>query len=283
MDSTNIFSITPMSQNIHLSAGQVYTGSIKISNPANAANDFHYKIEVSPYGVIGEEYTADLITEYDRSQIVKWIKIEEPTGVLEPNETKEVEFTITVPENAPAGGQYAALLVSSADNNVSNNGITINNVFEMASLIYANVTGKMVHEGEVSEILVPGFITNTPITTNTIVKNNGNSHEFAEIAIEVKNLFNETVYPVSGESGITSEIIMPETTRLITRNINDVSPLGVYHVTETVNYLGQDTVAYKTVMVCPIWFMALAIVTIAAITTFIVQRALKRRAMRKAI
>ncbi len=277
MDDTNIFTLTPMSQNISLQPGQVYTGSITVANPANAAKDFNYKVEISPYSVVGEDYTADLITQNNRSQISKWIKIENPTGTLKPNDVTKVNFTITVPENAPAGGQYAALLVSSADNNVSNNGITINNVFEMASLIYANVTGKMVHEGEVSEILVPGFITNTPITTNTIVKNNGNSHEFAEIAIEVKNLFNETVYPVSGESGITSEIIMPETTRLITRNINDVSPLGVYHVTETVNYLGQDTVAYKTVMVCPVWFMALLLVTATAIIVAIVRSILSHR------
>lgn len=277
MDDTNIFTLTPMSQNISLQPGQVYTGSITVANPANAAKDFNYKVEISPYSVIGEDYTADLITQNNRSQISKWIKIENPTGTLKPNDVTKVNFTITVPENAPAGGQYAALLVSSADNNVSNNGITINNVFEMASLIYANVTGKMIHEGEVSEILVPGFITNTPITTNTIVKNNGNSHEFAEIAIEVKNLFNETVYPVSGESGITSEIIMPETTRLITRNINDVSPLGVYHVTETVNYLGQDTVAYKTVMVCPVWFMALLFVTATAIIVAIVRSILSHR------
>lgn len=277
MDDTNIFTLTPMSQNISLQPGQVYTGSITVANPANAAKDFNYKVEISPYGVVGEDYTADLITQNNRSQISKWIKIENPTGTLKPNDVTKVNFTITVPENAPAGGQYAALLVSSADNNVSNNGITINNVFEMASLIYANVTGKMIHEGEVSEILVPGFITNTPITTNTIVKNNGNSHEFAEIAIEVKNLFNETVYPVSGESGITSEIIMPETTRLITRNINDVSPLGVYHITETVNYLGQDTVAYKTVMVCPVWFIAFLFVTATAIIVAIVRSILLHR------
>ena len=272
MDTTNIFTVTPMSQTIELEAGQVYTGSITVANPANAANDFHYKVEVSPYSVIGEEYAADLATMSDRSQIVSWTKIENATGVLKPNETAEVRFTITVPETAPSGGQYAALMVSSENNNISGNGLTINNIFEMASIIYAKVAGETVRGGEVSEINIPGFITGMPISTGAVIKNEGNSHETARIALEVKSFFSATpLYPAPGEDGVLTEIIMPDTTRYITREIDGVSPLGIYEIKETINYLGQNTTFSQTVISCPIWFMALVFVTVMAIIVAIVR------------
>lgn len=272
MDTTNIFTVTPMSQDIALEAGQVYTGSIIVANPANAASDFHYKVVASPYSVVGEEYAADLETASSRSQIVDWIKIDNPTGVLKPNETTEVKFTITVPKTAPAGGQYVALMVSSAGNDMKSDGLTINNVFEMASLIYAKVAGETVRQGEVTEITIPGFVTATPIATSATLTNEGNVHETARIALEVRSVFSATpIYPSAGEDGILTEVVMPETTRLITRNIEGISPIGIYEIKETVNYLGKNTTFSQTVVACPIWFMALVFVTIAAVIVAIVR------------
>ena len=282
MDTTNVFTITPMNQDFELEAGQVYTGSILVSNPSTAANDFHYKVTVSPYSVIGEEYAADLETFSNRSQIVDWIKVDNPTGVLKPNETAEVKFTITVPESAPAGGQYAALMVGSDNDTVVSEGLSINNVFEMASLVYAKVAGETVHAGEVSEITIPGFVASTPIAASALITNDGNVHETARIALEVRSAFSSTpIYPAPGESGVLTEVIMPESTRYITRNIDGISPLGIYNITETINYLGQNTTFSQTVLVCPIWFMVLSIVTITAVAVAIVRNIKFRRLKRK--
>lgn len=40
----------------------------------------------------------------------KWIKIENPNFILEPNETVEVKFEVDIPENAEPGGKYAVVL-----------------------------------------------------------------------------------------------------------------------------------------------------------------------------
>ena len=169
MDTTNIFTVTPMNQSLDLEAGKTYTGSIIVANPANAAEDFYYKVSISPYSVIGNDYKVDLVATSGRSEITNWIKIENPKGVLKPNETTEVKYTIKVPETAPAGGQYAALTVSSDKNATASNGLAVNNVFEMASIIYAKVAGDTVRAGEVTEIATPGFITGMPITTTATI------------------------------------------------------------------------------------------------------------------
>ena len=59
MDTTNIFTVTPMSYNIELSAGQEYSSTLTIVNPANAAKDFNYKVGISPYAVEGDDYEVD--------------------------------------------------------------------------------------------------------------------------------------------------------------------------------------------------------------------------------
>ena len=271
MDTTNIFTVTPMSQNIELEAGKTYTGSITVANPVDATENFHYKVEVAPYSVIGEEYTADLATQYDNSQITKWIEIENPTGTLAPNETKKVKFTITVPDAAPAGGQYAALTVRSDDEVATDDDVAINNIFEMASIIYANVAGETVHSGGVSEMSISGFTTGGPIETSATIVNNGNSHELATISLEVRNVFSSAPIYTTAEDGVINEVIMPGTTRYVTQDIDSISPLGIYQVKQTINYLGEDIVFDQTVISCPIWFMVLAAITLVAIIITIIR------------
>ena len=94
MENNSEFLVTPMSQRVSLEPGQVYEGMIKIICPASATVDFNYKVGVSPYGVVGEDYSADLMSESNWTQIANWIKIEEPTGSIKPNETKEIGFTV---------------------------------------------------------------------------------------------------------------------------------------------------------------------------------------------
>jgi len=119
----NYFTVTPMDQRMSLEPGQVYTGKITVVNPVDAVEAFDYQVGVMPYSVVGDEYKADLVTRSKYNALADWIVIDEPKGTLKPNESKEVNFTVTVPENVPVGGQYAAIVVSQdkSANEKSNN------------------------------------------------------------------------------------------------------------------------------------------------------------------
>ena len=284
MDNSNMFTVTPMSHSVTLDAGDTYEGEIIVANPANAAQDFNYKVEASSYGVVGDDYLADLLTETERTQIAKWITIDNPTGVLKPNESVKIHYTVNVPENAPAGGQYAAILVSSDLDVKGSDSVSVNNVFEMASILYAKINGEMIHEGEIISASVPGFVTTTPITVSTTLRNDGNIHETARISLEVRSYFSaDNIYPKVGEDGTLDEIIMPGTTRHVERDIDGISPLGIYDVLQTVNYMGKTDTIHQVVIACPIWFMALVFVTLVAIVTTIVVSVKKHRKKRRVI
>lgn len=279
----NTFTILPMSQRFILKPGEVTEGSIKIVNPADATENFPYKVSVTPYGVIGEDYTADLETDSTRTAIAKWIKIEEPTGEVKPNESKEIKFKIDVPENAPIGGQYATIAVSSNADATASSGVAVQNVLEMASVIYGTVNGPIEHKGEILENNIPGFVVNPPITLSGLIKNDGNIHEDATFVIKVTDFFTgNTILPTEDDDGEYSELIMPETTRLIERNISNLPALGVVKVSQTIYYMGKEpSIAEKTVIICPIWFMALVAATLLAIVFAIVGIVRKHKKAKK--
>lgn len=282
----NMFTVLPMSQAISLSAGEVYTGKITIVNPADATTDFQYKIDVSPYGVDGESYDANLSTETTRTQIANWIEISEPTGTLKPNETREVEYTIKVPENSPAGGQYAAITVMSNDDSaVEEGGAAVKNVFEMASLIYASIAGETNHDGKIEENNIPGFVLSEPITVTSKFTNNGNIHEAATIKLEVTDFMTGAkIFPADDNAdentNTYTELIMPETTRLLSRDINNLPLIGVVNVKQTIYYNGDVSIEEQNVIICPIWFMAAVAVVIGGIIALIVRKIVKRRKKR---
>lgn len=281
MEEDNMFTVLPMSQRISLQPGKTYEGDITVVNPADAKNDFSYKAAVAPYSVTEndhDDYTIDLIKDSSYTTLSKWIKIDEPKGKIKPNESKKVHFTITVPENAPAGGQYAAITISSDEASENSEGVNVKNVFEMASIIYASVSGETVREGEILENNVPGFILNPPAKVSAMISNKGNIHEDADITITVSDFFTgNVILPTEEDDGNYSEIVMPETTRYIEREVNNLPALGIVKVNQTIYYNGKSSTVEKDILICPIWFMALVVLTIAAIVATIVHLVKKHR------
>ena len=279
MDGTNFFTVTPMSQRVALEAGKTFEGSISVINPNDSTDDLTYKAYVAPYSVVGDGYEADLTTDSKFNQIKEWITIENPTGTIAPNNTGEIKFKIKVPSTAPAGGQYAAIIVTRDDaTQKSDNGVAVKDIFEMASLIYANVNGETIHKGEVLSNEIPGFVASAPITVSALISNEGNIHENATVIIKATNFFTgDVIVEGNTEDMYYSEIIMPETTRYVTREISEGLPLlGVVKVDQTIYYNG-GTPSEKSVnvIICPIWFLLLVIfglISIIAVIVYMIRR-----------
>ena len=271
--------MAPMNQSIIVNPGESFEASFKISNSSGSTQDTYYKIEIEPF-YMSEKNEIQYEAEGDSGKIVEWTTLNIPAeGKLVPNETKEVVFTIDVPESAPAGGQYAAIIVTEKPEKEKDEGVTVNNIFEMASLIYADVEGETVHEGEILENNISGFVTGAPIMVGALVNNNGNIHESATITIEAKDFFTGAVIVGSDDvSGHYSELVMPETTRRIEREIREGLPaLGVIHVEQKIDYNGKTSVEAKNVIICPIWFLVLIIAVIASLVFVIIRIVRKHR------
>lgn len=274
----NTFSVMPMSTAVELNPGEVYEGVLTVVNPNSSTRDFSYRAEVAPYTVSGENYEADLLSESDRTAITKWMTIEEPTGVVAPNETREIKYTIEVPYNAPAGGQYAVITVSSNEADDNSDYMSVKNVFEIASVIYASVAGETVHDGKVTRNSIPGFVTSTPVKLSSSIVNDGNVHEKATYTMTAMDaLSGQVFYPLTEGEGIMAEMIMPETTRNLEWEVQNLPMVGIVNVSQTISYLGQTSYEERTVVICPIWFMVLVLAVVCGIVAGIVMMVRKRR------
>ncbi len=277
-DFGNMFTVMPMNQRLTLKPGEEYEGSITVINPADAKKDFSYKVAVTPYSVIGEEYAADLTTRSNLSAIVDWITIENPKGTLAPNSSAKVNFKITVPEDAAGGGQYATLTVSSNDAQTADGDVAIENVFEMASIIYASVDGEINHVGTIEENAVPAFSATAPVKVSARLSNEGNVHEEATIIIKATNMFTgETILPSEENQGRYSEMVMPNSERYISREVSNLPMFGMVHIEQTVYYLGLSSVEAVNVLICPIWFLILMFATFGAIVAGIISAIVKHK------
>ena len=260
-----------MGRDVSLKAGEQVTGTITVLNQQDSKDPFTFKVTVAPYGVSGEDYNADLISATEQTQLAKWITIENPTGTIAPNESTEVNYTITVPEDAPAGGQYAAIIVGS--DSESDSSAVVEYVYEMASIIYAHVEGETVHNGSITSHSVPAFSTVPEVAITAQLENNGNVHEYAKIDLIVTNFFSgEEIVSTEDTETRVAEVIMPNTRRQLITNLDDLPSLGVVTVKESISYLGQNSTIEQRLIICPLWFLLLVSCTLISIIAAIVVR-----------
>lgn len=275
---TSSLTVMPMSQEVTLTPGETYTGSITVANPDTSTSALSYVASIAPYGVTGTGYDIDLFSETSRTDMVHWLSIDNASGTLAPNDTVDIHFTITVPSDAAPGGQYAVIKVAQKDTAATNDGLSVGNVYEAASIIYGNVAGEVAREGSVTSQFTPNFVTTPEFTSTATIENHGTTHEDALVSFVITNAFNgSTIYPHSSSDTGINEVIMPDTTRELTYNFKDMPAVGVINVTQTIEYNGQTYTNTQNVFICPAWFMVIVATLLLSIIGLIVVHVKKSR------
>lgn len=253
----------------NLDPGESYSDVIKVQNTGQ--NAFDFRMSVVPFSVKDENYTQAYESKEKYNDIVNWVKFSTTTGHLEPNTQQEVAYTITVPADVPAGGQYAILMAEIAnDDEVSeDSGVTM--LRRVGTLLYSNVAGVTRRTGEVIENKVPSILFNPPISATSIVSNTGNTHTDATYVLQVYPLFgNEEVY--TNEEKPTTLTILPDTRRLNTITWDGAPALGIFRVKQTVTIFDQTSTTEKLVFLCPIWLIFIVLLLIFCLIFWIVSR-----------
>lgn len=266
--------VSPTKQRISLEPGTKYNSSFKVQNIGEGT--FSYKAYATPFSVIDENYTSDYSTHGTYSKIAEWITFDPATetGTLEPNTEATVNFTVDVPKDAPAGGQYAAIMAETSDGSSEANNIrTVNRV---GMILYASVAGDTKRSGSVIENKIPGFILNPPMTVTSLVENTGNVEATAEYTFKVWKLFDkETIYNNEDKKGTLD--IMPGTKRFGTITWDGAPKLGIFWVEQTINFLDQTSTNKKLVIICPLWLLFIILAVIFFLIFWLVSRIRARR------
>lgn len=281
--TTSTLTVSPMYQRLILTPGEKYEGMIEVTNPAFSTTDLGYKVSVGSFSQHASENslddydTVDIETINDYNQIVNWIEIDEDTGSVEPNGVRAVNFVIDVPMNAPAGGQYASLLVmkTNTQESAASSGFSIQDQAQVASIIYAEVAGQTVRKGAILENNIPSFLLDNPLTATSMVQNNGNVHTDAEYILQVWPIFSDEEICTNEENAFTN-LVMPDT-KLYHQETCNLPLVGIFRAKQTVRIFGEESIVEKTVVVCPLWLMLVVVFAIVGIIVWIVIRVKMRK------
>lgn len=273
-NSSLSFSLSPMNQSIVMNPGDTYRGSFKIINPHSSESPLKYEIERKSF-YVNENYDTTF-DEVD-SPIVDWTTMNSPeSGTIEPNSNIDVMFTIDVPQDAAAGGQYEAFLVKTQFDDASGNGAAssaaIKEQLIMTHLVFAEITGNTIRQGEIKDLNVPSFLLSGNITASSSIKNTGNIHGKAIYKLQVFPIFsNEEIYTTEEEP--ETRTILPDRTLYNEIAWNGTPEVGIFNIVYTVEFEGVTEQVSKMVIKCPIWLLFIIIFAIVALIIWIIVRA----------
>lgn len=285
-----VMTISPPSQKIVLIPGEDFEGSITVSSSSTAKNGLKYSVTVGAFSLVTDkngnvdynDVDVDTVTSYN--QIMEWIELKKDKGEVEKGESDTIPFTIHVPENAPAGGQYATIIVQNDTgiDNADGQGISIESKVRFASNIFAEVTGETENKGSIVENNIPSFILSNQLSATSLVKNEGNVHTDAEYILQVWPLFSdEEIYTNAEEP--EKNLVMPGTERYHAKTVNTPS-IGIFRVKQTVKIFGETSVVEKIVIICPLWLLFLILFVIIGLIIWIfakVKKNNKRKSRRE--
>lgn len=269
--------VSPSKQKIVLVPGEIYTGSINVFSPAKSEKNMVYSVSIGSFsestnGRNNDDYgTVNYIDKSSYNQMMDWITLDKDSGVLSPNTGDVITYTIKVPEDAPAGGQYASLIVKDEAGMYSQGqGVMVRNEMQILSIIYAEVAGETREEGEIKENSMPSFLLNGPLKADSMVRNNGNVHTDAEYTLQVWPLFSGEEICTNEEEPETS-LILPETERYHEQSC-DLPSVGIFKAKQTVKIFGETSIMEKTVIICPLWLLFIIIFVIILIIIWLIAR-----------
>lgn len=197
-------SVTPPLIQLSLAPGQTWSSTLKVVNTNQYALPLYASMAVlEPNGDEGQSKFTPIIEGSEGDTLANWVKLEQTNFSVTREKSYDLPFTITVPQNAPPGGHYAAIIVGSQPLNEKLEGPTLSVSSSISSLLFLRVAGDVVELGDIRE-----FSTDTTFNTKPEVnfilrfENKGNVHIQPQGDITVYNMWGKQrgVIPINQQT-----------------------------------------------------------------------------------
>lgn len=285
--SDHTMTVSPPSQKIVLTPGEEFEGTILVSNSTDATRDLIYSVTVGSFSLREDEsgkadydnVDVETITSYN--QIMNWIILGKTEGTVGANEVDTVPFIIKVPKDAPAGGQYATIVIQddTKKDEEDDGNVTVQSVFRFAANIFAEVTGKTRDEGSIPENDIPAFSLDNTLNASSTVHNSGNVHTDAQYILQVWPLFSDEEICTNEEEPSTS-FIMPGTEKYHVESCT-LPAIGIFKAKQIVKIFNETSIFERMVIVCPLWLLFLIVFGITALIIYYIARVKARKNERR--
>jgi hypothetical protein len=273
-EATDLFlEISPAGVQTEMVGGDKKTIEITVKNIGAMAAAI--RVYAKPYNVNSDDYSIDLETENIHSQIYKWIEFSETEFSLEAGAEKTLQYTITVPENAITGGQYAAIFAETTGKKLEEGSSGLSTTIRTTSLLYVRIANEEVRQVRV-EFDLPIINIGTKIFGTGTVFNEGNIDAQTEYRFEIRPLFSDqTLYATSQRHTVLPGI--DEEGHAETFEWGDTPFFGIFRAKYILSLPWEEKTIEKLVIVMPWPFAIMFCVIVALAIVWIVLVVRKRR------
>ncbi len=202
-------------------------------------------VNFMPKGEGGEGVFRPIENEDDQtSTLAGWIFLESTIITVAAEQTAEVPFTIEVPEDAPPGGHFAAMLIGTKSLGSDENRNNVETSQVVTSLVFLRVTGDINESGSIREFRSVDKVVERPeVDFSLRFQNDGNVHILPQGEIRIFNMWGQErgVLPVNRQTMFGN--VLPDSIREYRFNWSgewSLADMGRYKAVATLAY-GQDS------------------------------------------
>lgn len=236
-------SVSPTLFEMSAEPGRTWNSAIRVIN----INSFDLELEATVVNFVprGEDGTATYLPLLDEEQandsLAAWIDIGSKTTFSVPAEqTVSLPLTIRVPENAPPGGHYAAVLIGTKSISTPSGQSAVETSQVVSSLMFLRVAGEIDESAKIRSFRPTKALLDTPeVEFELRVQNSGNVHIQPRGDIRIYNMWGQErgVIPVNRKSLFGN--VLPNSVRKYVFGWTgewSVSDIGRYRVEAFLSY-----------------------------------------------
>ena len=268
--------VSPAKHSVNLDPGSTYEGEFTVSNIGK--EDFAFRVYVSPFSVVGEEYDHNYLVDQSYNQISRWVTFTKTEFDLPAGQSQTVNYRVNVPVDVPAGSQHAVLFAETSGS-LSTDASGLKTIPRVGMRLIANITGETREEVEITEYSLPTLhisLDNSLINATSKIKNTGNIDAEAKYHFEIKTFFGEdsvfnenqtrSIYP---DSEFRHNAVWPNTPLL-----------GLFYVTYSVSASDLIQDETRVVLVAPAWFVLVLLLLLTTLVIWLMLKFKKRLKLR---
>lgn len=184
-------SVTPTLFEMAANPQQVWNSNVKvINNNPYTLTVYANAVNFAPQGETGQgKFIPVFETVTEGATLAEWIDITTDPIVLAPGESRQVPFTVRVPEAAAPGGHFAAITVGTRPPD-DGSAFQIKTAQVVTSLFFVRISGDVIESGDVREFRTDRTFYSEPAANFSVrFENKGNVHIQPQGQITITNMW----------------------------------------------------------------------------------------------
>jgi len=272
-----ILSVTPPLFQLSIDPGDIWKSSIKVVNGnPYPLTVFAEVVNFAPEGELGRGKFIPIASDDDsNTTLASWIEISGGPHMIPPEQTKEVQFFVDVPEDASPGGHFAAILIGTEPPQSEDN-LAVLTSQVVTTLFFTRVEGNVIEKGDIREFSATDpFIPDPNAEFVLRFENKGNVHLQPRGNILITNMWGKErgTIPINHQSHFGN--VLPESIREFNftwKGEKSITEIGRYKAIATLAY-GKDGIKNTTAItyfwVIPVKATLMTLVGVIAFILFV--------------